>query len=357
MKTKFCIIFSTRPEIIKLFPIIKILSKRNKKFFFINTGQHYDFRMHKIFYNQFKLKKAKYNFKRNKLSGINYISSCLKFINNVLNKENPTHVIVQGDTDTTLCGALATNIHNRKKTKKEKIKILHVEAGLRSFDEEMPEEINRKLVDNLSDYLFVPTKFEFNNLKKENLLNPKKVKIVGNTIIESLMNLNLKKVPTSKNNNFFLLTLHRPETVDDINKFSKLLLDLNYLAKKNKHNILFPIHPRTKKKILKKIFVKLDKFKIMNPVDYIKFISLLLSCKLVLTDSGGIQEESFILNKPCITLRNNTERQITTFNKSNIVSGYEKSKIEKSIQYFLKRKIKNPNIFGKNVSKKILSAI
>tara|TARA_Y100000389_G_scaffold195714_1_gene227545 strand:+ start:49 stop:1125 length:1077 start_codon:yes stop_codon:yes gene_type:complete len=357
MKTKTCIIFSTRPEIIKLFPIIEILSKQKKNFFFLNTGQHYDYRMHKVFYDEFKLKKAKYNFKKNKLNGLEYISECLKFINEVLKKEKPTHVIVQGDTDTTLCGALSTNIYNRNKNCNKKIKLFHIEAGLRSFDESMPEEINRKIVDNLSEYLFVPSKFEFDNLKKENLLRFKKVRIVGNTILESLKSLKKVNHLENKKKDYFLLTLHRPETVDDKIKFSKLLINLNKIGKKFKTKIFFPIHPRSKKKISNQVLLKLDYFKIFKPIDYLNFISLLKSCRIVLTDSGGIQEESYILNKPCVTIRNNTERQITTYKKSNIVSGYDEKKIEKSIKYLLNKKINNKNIFGKNISKKIVSEI
>ena len=250
MKKKICIIFSTRPEIIKLYPVINILQKNKKNYFFLNTGQHYDFRMHKIFYEQFKLKKAKYNFKRKSNNNVEFISSCLKFINKILNKEKPTHVIIQGDTDTTLSGALATNLYNRNMSNSKKIKILHVEAGLRSFDENMPEEINRRITDNVSDFLFVPTKFEYNNLKKENLIMSKNVKIVGNTIAESLKKIT--KIDSYKKKfkeNFFLLTLHRPETVDNFKDFQKLLKNLNDLGKEFNKQFLFPIHPRTKKKI------------------------------------------------------------------------------------------------------------
>lgn len=144
------------------------------------------------------MKKAKYNLKKNKQIGNDYIADCLKFINKVLIKEKPTHVIVQGDTDTTLCGGLATNIYNRGKSIKQKIKLFHVEAGLRSYDENMPEEINRKVVDCLSEYLFVPTKFELNNLKKENLFKFKKIRVVGNTILESLKILERKIQPNIK---------------------------------------------------------------------------------------------------------------------------------------------------------------
>ena len=266
-------------------------------------------------------------------------------------------MIVQGDTDTTLCGGLATNIYNRGKSIKHKIKLFHVEAGLRSFDENMPEEINRKIVDNLSEYLFVPTKFELNNLKKENLFKFKKIKVVGNTILESLKILERKNLIEYKKKNYFLLTLHRPETVDNKKNFLKLLINLNKIAKKFKTSIIFPIHPRSKKKISNKDLLKLNFIRIIKPVNYLKFISFLKSSKLVLTDSGGIQEECYILNKPCVTIRENTERQVTTFNKSNIISGYKIPKIEASIRFLMNKKINNKNIFGNNISQKIVSEI
>ena len=314
--------------------------------------------MHKVFYDQFKLKKAKYNFKRNNKNNIEFVSSCLKFINKVLNKEKPTHVIIQGDTDTTLTGALATNLYNRNLNDSEKIKILHVEAGLRSFDERMPEEINRKITDNLSDFLFVPTKFEYNNLKKENLIKSKKIKIVGNTIAESLKKIIKYNFVNKKfKKNFFLLTLHRPETVDNSNNFIKLLKNLNDLGKKFNTDYIFPIHPRSKNRVSRKILSKLKYLKIIKPLNYVEFISMLRSCKIVFTDSGGIQEESYILNKPCITIRDNTERQVTTKYNTNIIAGYKKNKIESAIKYLLNKKIKNKNIFGNDISKKIISEI
>ena len=340
-KNKICLIFSTRPEIIKLAPIAKILKKNKKNFFFVNTGQHFDFNMSQIFYNQFKLQKPKYKFNKNKnCSNIFFISKCMNFIEKILIKENPTHVIIQGDTDTTLIGALTAYLFNRNLKKNKKIKIIHVEAGLRSFDESMPEEINRKIVDIVSDILLVPTFFEKKNLLKENLHKTKKIKITGNTIAESIDIIG-KNIHKSKNiKKFFLLTIHRAETVDNKRKFLELIKNLNEISKKFKINVVFPIHPRTKKNLSKQLIDSLKNISFIKPLGYLDFIRLLNSCKIVLTDSGGIQEEAYILNKPCITLRNNTERQVTTFNKSNIITGCDKARIVKAINFIIKKKIK-----------------
>ena len=360
MKKKICLIFSTRPEIIKLFPIIKILNKAKKNFFCINTGQHYDFEMHKIFMDEFKLKNKIYNLHSSKITNpILFFSECFKFLDKVIKKEKPTHLIIQGDTNTGLIGALCCSLINREI--KNKIKIIHVEAGLRSFDESMPEEINRKIIDILSSVLFVPTKIDLKNLKRENLIDTKKVFKLGNTIVDSLNHIlkkNKKHLSKNSISHYFLLTLHRPETVDDKLNFKKILLNLNSISEKYKIPFIFPIHPRSYKKIPKSFIKKIKNIKIIKPVKYVEFIKLLINTKIVYTDSGGIQEEAYILNKRCITIRKNTERQITTINGSNIVVGYERKKIFQATKKLINSKIRNKNVFGNvGLSKKIVNKL
>ena len=359
MKKKICIIFSTRPEIIKLYPIIRSLNSKKINFFCINTGQHYNYEMHKVFINEFKLKNKIYNLKKKPKKQIHFFSESLLFIEKILMKEKPTHLIVQGDTNTGLVGSLCCSIINREI--KNKIKIIHIEAGLRSFDENMPEEINRKIIDVLSNYLLVPTKIDYKNLLKENLVNNKNVYISGNTIVDSLsfiLKKNKNYILQNKLKKYFLLTLHRPETVDDIKKFKKLLENLNTIALNKKIKFIFPIHPRSSKKLSKLFIKKLISINIIKPVKYIEFIKLLYNCKIVFTDSGGIQEEAFILNKPCVTIRNNTERQITTINNSNLIVGYDYKKINNATNKLFNFKIRNYPYLGKvGLSKKILKYI
>ncbi len=358
---KFSIVLSTRPEIIKLSPFIKYLKVNKKNFYLINTKQHSLKNMSGIFFDFFKIREKIYNINPLKKSQYIFLSDSIKLISKILLANKPDFLVVQGDTNTCLAGCLSASLLNRNLNKNEKIKIIHIESGLRSFDNNMPEEINRKIVDKLSDILFVPTKFDLNNLKRENCIKSKIVKVVGNTITDVLKECvpicndsSILKNLKIKKKNFFLVTLHRPESVDNYKnlfKLSKILLNLS-----NQYDlpIVFPIHPRTKDK-LKKFKIKLsDNIKIIEPLKYTDFIKLLKETKIVLTDSGGIQEEAAIIGTPCITLRTTTERQITIFKKVNFLASYDLKKVKKAVDFFLKKKISKISNFGNgNVSIKI----
>lgn len=351
---KICIVLSTRPEIIKLANLIKIFKKNNINFFLINTNQHYINIMSDVFFKFFKIPNPKYNIKASSSTYGSFFSKTIKKIENILHKEKPNYLIVQGDTNTAFAGCFAASIYNRKYfNDEEKIKIIHVEAGLRSFDERMPEEINRKLIDQLSNILFVPTSFDYENLKKERLNLNKKIYKVGNTISDILK----ENIPLIKKNNildyfnlktkkYFLITLHRPETVDDPRKFYTLLLNFEKIGKKFKTKFLFPVHPRTENIIKKLNLNNLDFVKFVKPLEFLDFLSLMKNSKIIFTDSGGIQEESSLLGVPCITIRTTTERQLSIMDKSNILTGYNYEKILKAVIYFSNNKIKPSKIFG-----------
>ena len=363
---KVCIVLSTRPEIIKLSSLIQIFEKKKINFFIVNTNQHYNKIMSKVFFDFFRLPKPKYNIKANNQKNGNFFPKALNGIEKILLKEKPNKLIVQGDTNTALAGCLGASIFNRKiRSNDQKIKIIHIESGLRSFDNTMPEEINRKLIDQLSDILFVPTAFDINNLKKENLIKGKKIYKVGNTISDVITKIKpiLKKndflsKKKLKKNGYFLLTLHRPESVDDSRKLKKLILIFEKLGQKFNKKIIFPIHPRTQK-IIKKISVKRTRYlEFTKPFNFIDFISLMYQSKIVLTDSGGIQEETSLLGIPCITVRTSTERQPSIMKKTNILTGYDYKKIRNAINYFDKKKIKPSKIFGDGkVSNKIFKTL
>ena len=359
---KICIILSTRPEIIKLVSFINLLKKNKENFFLINTNQHYSNIMSDVFFNFFKLSKPKYNIKASNRSNVSFFSKTLNEVEKILIKEKPDYFIVQGDTNTAMAGCLACSIYNRKYINlRDKIKIIHIEAGLRSFDETMPEEINRTIIDKLSDVLFVPTDFDVLNIKKENLSENKKIIKVGNTITDIVKsnlpllkkNKILKKMNLKKKN-FFLTTLHRPETVDNFLNLRKIILTFEKIVKIYNLKIIFPVHPRTQK-ILKKNEIKFNKnILFVKPLEYLNFLSLVQNSKIVLTDSGGIQEEASILGTPCITTRTTTERQITILKKINILTGYNETKILKAVKKFLNYKPKKSNLFGNgNTGKKI----
>ncbi len=348
-----CIVLSTRPEIIKLSPIIQKLKENKDKYFLINTNQHTLKKMSQVFFDFFKISGKLYNIKSVKKFKNSFFPNAIKEISLILEKNKPDFLIVQGDTNTSLAGCIAASLINRNLVNAKKIKIVHIEAGLRSFDNNMPEEVNRKIIDQLSDILFVPTKFDFNNLKKENCLKGKKTTIVGNTISDVLKKYIpiVKKVKILeklglKKKSFFLVTLHRPESVDIKKNLIKLFNTFNNLTKEFNQPIIFPIHPRTKDKI-KRLKLKIDKrIKIIEPLEYLSFLKLMKESKIILTDSGGIQEEAAIIGVPCITLRTTTERQITLHKKVNIMTGYNEIKIIKAVKQFNKKKIFKIKDFG-----------
>jgi len=363
---KICIVLSTRPEIIKLAKLIRILRQNKIQFFLINTNQHYINLMSDIFFKYFKIPKPKYNIQAKSKTYGGFFSKTIKNIEDILHKERPNFLIVQGDTNTAFAGCFAASIFNRKYYDDEKkIKIIHIEAGLRSFDERMPEEINRKLIDQLSNILFAPTKFDFENLKKERLTLNKKIFTVGNTISDVLKeNIPLTKknsilkILNIKKKDFYLITLHRPETVDNPKKFHKLLLDFEKIGKKFQTNFLFPLHPRTKNIVKQLRLKKLNYIQFTRPLEFIDFLTLMNNCKIIFTDSGGIQEESSLLGVPCITIRTTTERQLSIINKSNLLTGYNYEKILRAVFYFNNNSLKPSNTFGDGkVSQRIFNIL
>ncbi|ACX72738.1 UDP-N-acetylglucosamine 2-epimerase [Methanocaldococcus vulcanius M7] len=347
---KFSIILGTRPEIIKLSPIIRVLERINIDWHIIHTNQHYSENMDRVFFEELDLPKARYNLNIGSGSHGEQTGKMLIGIEKVLLKEKPDVVIVQGDTNTVLAGALTAS--------KLKIDVAHVEAGLRSFDRNMPEEINRILTDHISSYLFAPTEMAKNNLLDEGI-GESKIFVVGNTIVDAtLQNLKIaeknEKVKDFFNDivdgAYFLLTLHRAENVDDKKRLKNIIDGLSIISEIYDKEIIFPIHPRTKKRLEEfNLFDKLKsnkKIKIIDPVGYLEFLMLEKNAKLILTDSGGVQEEACILKIPCITLRDNTERPETVKVGANILVGDNKEKLIKAVKTMLNKKRNWKNPFG-----------
>jgi UDP-N-acetylglucosamine 2-epimerase (non-hydrolysing) len=337
---KISIILGTRPEIIKLSPIIRILEKTSEDWHIIHTNQHYSENMDKIFFKELNLPNPKYNLNIGSGTHGEQTGKMLIKIEKVLLKEKPDVVIVQGDTNTVLAGALVAS--------KLKIDIAHVEAGLRSFDRTMPEEINRVLTDHLSSYLFAPTEIAKNNLLREGI-DKEKIFVVGNTIVDATLqnlkiaekNIDVKDFLNGIDNNYFLLTLHRAENVDNKNRLKEIIDALFEMIEIYKKPIIFPIHPRTKNRLKEfNLFERLKSNKnieIIEPVGYLEFLMLEKNAELILTDSGGVQEEACILKVPCITLRDNTERPETVEVGANILVGSDKNKLIEAVEIMLKR--------------------
>jgi UDP-N-acetylglucosamine 2-epimerase (non-hydrolysing) len=262
----------------------------------------------------------------------------------VLQKEEPDVVLVEGDTNTVLAGALAaTKLH---------IKVGHVEAGLRSYDRQMPEEINRVLTDHCSDYLFAPTETARRILLGEGIQDTK-IFVTGNTIVDAVFqNLEIAKDRNNALNdlhleprNYFLVTAHRQENVDVKERFEGIIKGLELVAKEFGLPVVYPIHPRARK-MMNHFGLKTNGIEFIEPLDYLSFVQLESKAKLVLTDSGGVQEETCILEVPCVTLRDNTERPETLDVGSNILAGTNAESILSKTKEMINRENSWENPFG-----------
>ena len=316
---KIATIFGTRPEIIKLSPLIPLFDKEFKQIL-IHTGQHYSYSMDKIFFEDLHLRDCDYSLATGSGTHAQQTGKMLMMIEEVLIEENPELVVVQGDTNSTLAGALAAS--------KLHIPVAHIEAGCRSFDKRMPEEINRILVDHISDYLFTPDDEAFNNLINEGIPN-NKIYLVGSISVDACLRaidiFNQEKLNYSLvKENYILLTLHRQENTT-YTRLKEILYAINLISEKIK--VLFPVHLRTKKIILENKIEISDNVTLTDPLGYKDFIVLLANSKFVMTDSGGIQEESAVLNVPCLILRDNTEWMEYVKSGKNMIIGTNPQKI------------------------------
>lgn len=346
---KISIILGTRPEIIKMSYIIKELEKKDSNYFTLHTGQHYSYNLDKIFFKDLELPLPKYNLDVGSGSHAEETGKMVVGIEKILKKEKPDIILVQGDTNTVLAGALAASkIH---------IRIGHVEAGLRSYDRVMPEETNRVLTDHISDYLFAPT-----NSAKANLLNEgieeNKIFTTGNTVVDAV-NQNLKiaekKVKVLdkldlKNRCYFLLTLHRQENVDVRSRLESIFEGLSSVYQEFDLPLIYPIHPRTKKRLGEFNLKIPEGVRLVDPVGYLEFLQLQGNAFLALTDSGGVQEEACILKVPCVTIRDSTERPETVDVGSNVLTGANSENILKSTKFMANKKRDWVNPFGNGKS-------
>jgi UDP-N-acetylglucosamine 2-epimerase (non-hydrolysing) len=360
---KIAFVIGTRPEIIKMSPLIDEVQHRGIDYLLIHTGQHYDHEMSQQFFSELELEKPHYNIGVGSGAHGQQTSLMMGRIEEILLEEKPDLVLVEGDTNAVLAGALvAAKLH---------IPVGHIEAGLRSYDKTMPEEVNRMVADVCTQLFFVPTHTTAINLLLEGF-NPKHIYITGNTVVDAcLRNLKIARKHSNLAYDFhpeakvLTLTLHRAENVDHPQRLAQIV---NSLLELDDLTIIFPVHPRTIKNLQKfGLFKKLEEaphIQIIKPMGYLEFLILLSESQLVMTDSGGIQEEAITLNLPCITLRYNTERPETVEAGGNILVGTDQEKIVNSVRDILKdedlyRSMKEaPNPYGDGTaSKKILDII
>lgn len=341
---KIAIVLGTRPEIIKMSPIIRECVKKDLDYFVLHTGQHYSYEMDRVFFEELELPQPKYNLDVGSGSHAEQTGKIMIGVEDILINENPNVVLVQGDTNTVMGGALAAS--------KLHIKVGHVEAGLRSFDRNMPEEINRVVADHISDYLFAPTETAENNLLEEGLSRDK-IFVTGNTIVDSIYQnrkiserkVNVLKSLGLKSKGYFLVTAHRAENVDNSERLGEILKSLAIIGDEFSMPVLFPAHPRTRKMILEFGF-KLDGVIVIDPIGFLEFLQLEANARLALTDSGGVQEEACILGVPCVTIRDNTERPETIEVGSNILVGAKSDCIIEGVRSMLDRGNGWKNPFG-----------
>ncbi len=301
---KIITIIGTRPEIIKMSPLLPLLDA-SFVHILVHSGQHYSKDMDSIFFDELKLKKAKYFLEVGSHQPAKQLAIMMERFEKVFLKEKPDAVIVHGDTHTTLAGALVVSKHNMTGCK-----LIHVEAGARSGNKNQQEEINRKIVDIVSDMHFVQVDNDIAILKKENI-DTSHAYVVGNSVIDSckrasaFANLDFLSTLNLKENNYILMTMHRQENVDDKETLENYVSSINKLSEKI--DIVYPLHPRTKKN-LEKFNLKFDKrIKILEPIGYVDTITLVKYARFCMTDSGGLQEEAAVLNTPTLVLRTETE--------------------------------------------------
>ena len=338
------IVLGTRPEIIKMSPVIRACEKQHIDFFILHTGQHYSHEMDKIFFEELGLPEAQYNLDTGSGLHAEQTGRIMTGVETILMEEEPDIILVEGDTNTVLASALAAA--------KLGIKVGHVEAGLRSFDRNMPEEINRVLTDHISDYLFAPTEIARQNLQKEGIAEDK-IFVTGNTIVDAVyQNSEIAKKNAKvlerfwlKKGEYFLITAHRQENVDVRERFQGIVKGLELLYNEFLIPIVFPIHPRTLKK-MKEFNLRLKAVIPIDPVSFLDFLLLEGCAKLVLTDSGGVQEETCILKVPCVTLRDNTERPETIEVGSNVLVGTHPNDIVKGVKLMLEKERNWRDPFG-----------
>jgi len=352
---KIALVIGTRPEIIKMSPIIRESERLGLDYQIVHTGQHYSHEMDGVFFKELELPKPKYNLGVGSGDHGEQTGRIMIGLEPVLVKEKPDVVLVEGDTNSVLAGAItAAKLH---------IRVGHVEAGLRSYDRRMPEEVNRVVADHVSDYLFAPTEVSERNLLREGV-EADKIFVTGNTVVDAIhQNMEISKRKSDvldsmgmAPRSYLLVTLHRSENVDSEGRLKEILEGLKLVSKHIGTPILFPVHPRTQK-MIKEFDLSLDGITILDPLGFLDFLQLEANAQLVLTDSGGVQEETCVLGVPCVTVRENTERPETVEVGSNILAGVTSSGILNATERMLSERRSWRNPFGEGDAGKAILKI
>lgn len=344
---KIAQIVGARPQFVKLAPLSRLIREKHTEII-IHSGQHYDIQMNDVFFRDMLIPPPDYDLNNGSGSQARQTAEILAALEPVLIKEKPDWVIVYGDTNTTLAGVLAAA--------KLGLRTAHVEACLRSFNREMPEEINRVVADHISDLLFCPTQTALANARREGL--EAKARLVGDIMADSLkLGLELAEgfsdilAELSLGQDiFWLLTLHRPYNVDDPARLEHILRSLDTLGK----TIVFPVHPRTRNGLARLDPGSFANLRFIEPLSYLDFIKLMGAAERILTDSGGIQKEAYITGKPCVTLRSETEWTETVASGWNLLLPVDSDAFPSAIPDFTVPDTRS-DLFGSDVSSQILA--
>ena len=311
-------VVGARPNFVKAAPVLRAIRERGMRQTLVHTGQHYDRNMSDVFFTQLEIPEPDFNLEVGSGSHAVQTAEIMRRFEPVVLASKPDMTLVYGDVNSTVAAALVCS--------KLLIPVGHVEAGLRSFDRTMPEEINRIVTDRLSDVLFTPSEDGDANLLREGVPT-EKIRLVGNVMIDSLIQLLPAAKSCPKNGfpeRFALVTLHRPSNVDDGDTLREILDSLTKVSRELE--IVFPVHPRTRQRIAE-FGLDSQNLHLLDPVPYIEFLSLQSRAAVVITDSGGIQEETTYLGVPCLTLRPNTERPITVTLGTNVLVGDDRGSL------------------------------
>lgn len=343
---KVLTVIGTRPQFIKAAAVSRAINEHGRiREVLIHTGQHYDDTMSEIFFREMEIPKPDYHFSINTSTHATMTAQMLEGIEQAILKEKPDTILVYGDTNSTLAGALAAS--------KLHMPVSHVEAGLRSFNMDMPEEVNRILTDRVSKQLFCPTETAIQNLKKEGLATPDKLVVNTGDVMYDAALYYAKQIAQHstvlqqlglEDDKYLLATCHRAENTDDKVRLTSIVEAINELAKQYK--IVLPLHPRTRK-MIEQFHLQLDCI-VIEPVGYFDMLSLLKQCHMVLTDSGGLQKEAYFFHKHCVILRDQTEWVELTTAGCSTITGASKDKILEAVAINYNKEFHNGSVFYGN---------
>jgi UDP-N-acetylglucosamine 2-epimerase (non-hydrolysing) len=329
-------VVGARPNFMKAAPVLRALCRAGLQQTLVHTGQHYDANMSGVFFQQLGMPEPDFNLGVGSGSHTQQIAGIMSRFEPVVLECSPDLVLVYGDVNSTVSAALVCS--------RLRIPVGHVEAGLRSRDRSMPEEINRLLTDQVSDLLFTPSSDADENLRQEGIAADR-IHLVGNVMIDTLVRLlprALEQHPNGVPGQYLLVTLHRPSNVDDPSWLSDMLQALSELS--DEITVIFPVHPRTRQQIARLGLreVRNGILRLIEPQSYLQFLALQKRAKLVITDSGGIQEETTFLGVPCLTVRENTERPVTLTMGTNLLVGRDIQRMQSEARIILRGKTKPP---------------